>query len=262
MSRTLRDFSCSSPEKIILFCQTALQARLEKVRERKIKKLKAQGKEIPNELLQPIQLEPEENQDEDENVETENEEKIPKEDLTIPKSLKVREWDEGKDWVPAAPERPPRSWKDPREERPNEFAPPSFYYKNSGKKNKNKTEDHQYPSDNPSSAKDLPEGDSNLTESLPPKENTVKESLTKPSAGHEGPINDVELRTNRVLDFLEQASAESTTTAAADDVAKSTKETASEYKPLASDKPFSIKIKPLSSKTKTLLTKSALDDAS
>ena len=38
--------------------QTMLAARLEKVRQRRIKQLKAQGKEIPANLLEPIKVEP------------------------------------------------------------------------------------------------------------------------------------------------------------------------------------------------------------
>jgi len=41
-------------------------------------------------------------------------------------------------WQPARPPTAPRSWKDPREERPCEFAPPDFYYSD---KSSNRTDD-------------------------------------------------------------------------------------------------------------------------
>ena len=35
------------------------------------------------------------------------------------------------EWQPAKPPAAPKSWLDPREERPSEFAPPDFYYASS-----------------------------------------------------------------------------------------------------------------------------------
>lgn len=110
--------------------RTALQSRLEKVRLGRIKKFKKQGKEIPASLLNPIEL-PKIDDDKSQAADTTD-------DVTVEVTKRsdhnrpIREWDKDKEWTPAQLPKAPTSWQDPREERRDEFAPPSFYCKGRG----------------------------------------------------------------------------------------------------------------------------------
>ncbi|XP_078493318.1 coiled-coil domain-containing protein 174-like [Ciona intestinalis] len=109
--------------------KSALETRLEKVRQRRVKKLLDQGREIPQSLREPVKLERE--------VEEEEPPAPVEEDVAVVATSGTREWDEGKGdvWSPAQPKKPPTSWKDPREERLDEFAPPSSYFQGAKRKN-------------------------------------------------------------------------------------------------------------------------------
>nr|XP_009860618.1 coiled-coil domain-containing protein 174-like [Ciona intestinalis] len=109
--------------------KSALETRLEKVRQRRVKKLLDQGREIPQSLKEPVKLERE--------VEEEEPAAPVEEDVAVVTTSGTREWDEGKGdvWSPAQPKKPPTNWKDPREERLDEFAPPSSYFQGAKRKN-------------------------------------------------------------------------------------------------------------------------------
>lgn len=109
--------------------RSALQARLERVRLGRIKKLKAQGKVVPGELLKPIELPEIEDKKSDSDNRDDNDVTVVEVTKRDDRDRRVREWDEGKEWTPAELPKPPPSWNDPREERLDEFAPPSFYFK-------------------------------------------------------------------------------------------------------------------------------------
>jgi len=113
--------------------QNALRARLEKIRLRKIEKLKKLGKKIPAKLLKPIEIKEETNDDEEKPVEIKT--NISVGDILKPAkttgSNEVREWDKNKTetlWLPAQPKKAPITWQNPRETRDSSFAPPSSYY--------------------------------------------------------------------------------------------------------------------------------------
>ncbi|XP_078493152.1 uncharacterized protein LOC144748715 [Ciona intestinalis] len=116
-------------EGLIISYFSELETRLEKVRQRRVKKLLDQGREIPQSLREPVKLERE--------VEEEEPPAPVEEDVAVVATSGTREWDEGKGdvWSPAQPKKPPTSWKDPREERLDEFAPPSSYFQGAKRKN-------------------------------------------------------------------------------------------------------------------------------
>lgn len=118
-----------------------LNVRLAKVRERKIKKLKADGIEIPAELQnkgeetgelvpEPITSELDTRQNEVTNPRNKKVEIVIQERKDTKHGLPhIREWDRGK-------ELPFENWsKTQRDERLSEFAPPSEYYRDSKKSN-------------------------------------------------------------------------------------------------------------------------------
>ncbi|XP_078493156.1 coiled-coil domain-containing protein 174-like [Ciona intestinalis] len=68
--------------------KSALETRLEKVRQRRVKKLLDQGREIPQSLREPVKLERE--------VEEEEPPAPVEEDVAVVATSGTREWDEGK----------------------------------------------------------------------------------------------------------------------------------------------------------------------
>lgn len=118
--------------------RSKLEARLEKIRQRKILKLKEQGKEIPKDLLLPIQLDTPKQPKKLTPEEIEEQERVLIADANddLIRKFKVREWDKVKEqstlWAPAE-HKPPKGWQDPHDERLEEFAPPSSYYAESKK---------------------------------------------------------------------------------------------------------------------------------
>jgi len=90
--------------------QSALRARLEKIRLRKIDKLKKLGKKIPAKLLKPIELKEENNDEEEKPVEIKT--NISVGDILKPTKTsgthEIREWDKNKTetlWLPAQPKK-------------------------------------------------------------------------------------------------------------------------------------------------------------
>ncbi|XP_039258168.2 coiled-coil domain-containing protein 174-like [Styela clava] len=278
--------------------RTALQARLEKVRLGRIKKLKAQGKEIPEKLLKPIELSPPEAE----------EEKPTQSDVTIAEITKrddgvrkEREWDKGKEWLPAEPTKPPKSWKDPHNERLDEFAPPSFYYDTTKdhKHNKNK---RKYPQNNTHPINPLStsysdslthirhgnsQSTSNRTDSASIKTeeklgdqfgilNTLGQKTnfsSNSTATNPGISADIQERTDRVLDYLTSSSIKQENSGASSILGENNpdlgKKEPKMYENIVendvnmfvpTDKPITMKIKQVPKKSKVLVSKSAFSD--
>nr|CAB3228282.1 coiled-coil domain-containing protein 174-like [Phallusia mammillata] len=232
----------------------ALQARLEKVRQRRIKQLQIQGKDIPASLLEPVKLEEEEKEETKEIKEEEQKIESEKPEPKLP--YKLREWDKDKEtiWAPAAPPKVPKSWKDPREERLDEFAPPSSYF-------------------NERNARKRPLSDATDTSKYPKPDHEPhdKQSFAQPQSSTSSTLpNPDEIRIQRLMDEItvKHTKKAGLDSKKAEPVAKEVKV---EVKPDISDtkepelKPFVPPSKPISisvkSKPSTKLTsKSALSD--
>lgn len=106
-------------------------------------------------------------------------------------------------WMPAVPDAPPKNWKDPREERLDEFAPPSFYYKDVKRRKETARSYHDF-SDNktdeyvsfPSASETVPSVE---TSSPPPVSSSIKEEVESRSSSVS---SDIKERSERVLEHV------------------------------------------------------------
>ncbi|XP_076819849.1 coiled-coil domain-containing protein 174-like [Clavelina lepadiformis] len=206
-----------------------LATRLEKVRQKRVKQLQKQGKEVPSSLLQPIEVEPEKEKEvvvkevaksDDEEVKT----------SAGSNASKMRDWDAGKEWQPAQPMKVPKSWKDPHDERLDEFAPPSFYFNGSGPKRSKK--DASY---NSSEDPDLPPKQQQIE--IPPNISTSSKSLTN-NERIDDLISTIRRTTSDQPAIDKKISADKT-------IQSSSKKSEEELQPFVpSSKPITMKLKP------------------